>query len=508
MYYFNNKNGSWSIPQGSTGDIKSAMENTSVNTNIMATAGGQEPYAGATNTLGSYFVHESIGFDCYGNSLISGSLNVFRTVTNSSFEAGTAYKRGNHTFNEAGYKFGKTPENSAELLMSDYPKSVQRNESYNASKDEIFTLPIDQPFLIEKIVLDVPLKLGQNWFLDRTATIPISASYDGLQLNSSGGSGDPAEVQYLIDEGGPGITFSLFCQKPYKKGTKIRDLISKRTLTHSNDSLNLALRLNHTDNSAGTRVIDAYLQGIPEQNFPQYVTGSNNKFSGSINLQMIPTICNGIKTLDTYTFEKQAGSGVAWPSEKLKSWLRSNKIKLSTAYINSLDAFGRAMTGFSPSGGSIFGREYLTNDSVATDGLHANNFYCAYDSKYNNEISTITTLTNTFNPTAAINMNVYDPACLIAEKSSPYLIMPGEELVLAASKSRPALKTVKFNITSDVTDSTNTFAHGKGELIDYEYASNLPSASVDGHDVQFSTGIVNITIYGSYVKQNRELLNR
>ncbi len=507
MYYFNLKNGMWNIPKNAVGDIKTAMGNTSINTKVMSEEGSLEPFGGATTTVGSYFVEEAIGFDSYGNPIVSGSLNVFRTVSEASL-GNEVYKRGNQTFNEVGYKFGKTSENAAELLMGDYPNSIQRNQNYNASKEETFTIPIKQPFLIEKVIVEVPIKLGTNWFADRTVTMPLSASYDGLQLNTSY-SMSPNQVQYLIDEGGPGITFSLFCQKPYGRNKTIRDLITKRVVTHADDVLGIGVRLSHEDNPIDSiRKVDGYLQGIPKKQYPQFVSGSNNQFSGSIQVLMIPSISNSVKVLNTYNFTKLYGSSRPWPPDSLKTWLRSSKNNLKDAYIFNLDTFGRAMTGFSPSGGSIFGREYTTDQSLSTNGSHANNFYCESDEKYDDSLSTITDLTNTFTSVSSIDLKINDPVVLVAEKSSPYLLMPGEELVFAASKTRPALKTVKFNITSDGSDSENTFAYGKGELVEYEYANTLPNESIEGHDVQFSTGNINITIYGSYVKSNSELLNR
>jgi hypothetical protein len=71
--------------------------------------------------------------------------------------------------------------------------------------------------------------------------------------------------------------------------------------------------------------------------------------------------------------------------------------------------------------------------------------------------------------------------------SSPYLIMPGDNIVLSLSKTRPCLRV-------------NANAGYWGDDVTGEFNST----SLHGHDVQIPSGTIRITLYGSYLKENNE----
>jgi hypothetical protein len=80
-----------------------------------------------------------------------------------------------------------------------------------------------------------------------------------------------------------------------------------------------------------------------------------------------------------------------------------------------------------------------------------------------------------------------------SKKKSPYLVYPNQKLILAASKTRPTHEHYSINVTDIDT--------GKGTLLSSSYFNPLPPG---GHDVQFNSGSVNMTFYGSYVRANSE----
>ena len=82
-----------------------------------------------------------------------------------------------------------------------------------------------------------------------------------------------------------------------------------------------------------------------------------------------------------------------------------------------------------------------------------------------------------------------------AKKTSPYLIYPGEKLILAVSKTRPAFSSSVCQYSALNTDATKL---GFGTLISSSFFNDLRNSS--GHDVQLNTGSISITVYGSYVK--------
>jgi hypothetical protein len=224
---------------------------------------------------------------------------------------------------------------------------------------------------------------------------------------------------------------------------------------------------------------------------------------------MVPTITNSIKVIDEYDYNGSTGYGI-WPPQSLRDKLVQKTKKLDSAYISTIDTFGRAMTGFSPSGGSIFGREYLTDQSLSSNGIHYNNFYCDTTEKLNEIISDIQGTFELTEQGVPQKITVHDPVTLINEKPSPYLIMPGENLVLAAAKNRPALDGVIVNVITmgGEGEHADDFEYGVANLESYTYRSDFSSGNeeINGHDVQLSTGNINMTIYGSYVKMNKGIV--
>ena len=73
-------------------------------------------------------------------------------------------------------------------------------------------------------------------------------------------------------------------------------------------------------------------------------------------------------------------------------------------------------------------------------------------------------------PTSLINKST--------TKTSPYLLLPGDKLVLSVSKSRPVFFSTKIS-------------------------SPYTSGSIQ-HDIKLTTGSINITLYGSLVANGRE----
>ena len=99
------------------------------------------------------------------------------------------------------------------------------------------------------------------------------------------------------------------------------------------------------------------------------------------------------------------------------------------------------------------------------------------------------------------------PLDFTSKKNSPYLINPGEKLILAASKTRPAFETVKLKVMDTAPGSPSDPSTGtclllsSSTLYDVDYGG-----PARGHDVCFNTGSINITFYGSYVKEGSEFI--
>ena len=165
------------------------------------------------------------------------------------------------------------------------------------------------------------------------------------------------------------------------------------------------------------------------------------------------------------------------------------------------------MTGFSPSGGSIFGKEHKTQ-SLNPKAV-PNPWYIDNEA---DRLASYTELSATIAAAAAPFLTssspiVYNPGVITSgyevidvgsvftiTTQSPYLVNPGDNLVLAVSKTRPMTSESK----SRVTNSYNA-SYGIHSLRSQTYFTG----SSNGHDVSLATGSIHITLYGSYVKEGK-----
>lgn len=525
IYYLNNSTNSWNLPVNSVNDHAGPFDKFAIGTQW-------NPVSGTTGegfTRGTIYIEDSKCFDAYGNSTISGSQNIFDQYTGGI---------GNLIFYNQSNKYIGNPVNknkigatnplegqsriksdAIEAVLENFPKSVQRSETYSARQEETFQINIDRPFLLEKAVFEIPVCLGPTWFNDKTVT-SISAATGTYAGNQ------PFNKTYVYyNKGGPALTVALFCQKSY--GTElIRDLILKGTITHTNDSEIFSF----------ARILPA---GISERNCPSMsvealglknsntavIVPDNSFYTGSVIVKTTASVSNGIsgmgysvsfitQSLSPKTSNQAVRSRTFYPEEILSAYrtLFSQK-QLSLAsilpenfgstLISSIDTFGRGMTGFSPSGASIFGGEYVTNQSVNAQGdpIVENPYYMEDAEKIEQSLTQISSTINSLlsrgyvspipqDPEAWI-FNTFDSDLFVAKKESPYLINPGDRLVLAISKTRPAISASGHNVPDSASADI-------GRNVMHTFKNIFGDTS--GHDITLNTGSINITFYGSYVR--------
>lgn len=477
IYYFNTTAGQWNIPSKALPDHVGPFGNVSVRTAL---------------TYGSTFIEDAIGFDQRGNAVVSGSLPIQRNMP-----SGYAQKIEDNL----GFLSSVISRDSQSDYMSrDFPKSVQRNPDYSASSSETFTLPISDPFLIEKVVFEIPFCFGNGWFYDKTSLNFASSSGGDFTKNGGAVGGGINEI-YPIDQGGPGITLSLFSQKNYGTGS-IKDLICHSLITHEED-LNREVKLMPLLSGGYSPSPYKFLywilgiNGLSVEDSDAVVSpltnGSNKIFTGSVQIKSTSEISNGISSFLIDLIASPTSTQLAdWVANKLSLEYYSPPGNLLTG----VDSFGRGMTGFAPSGGSIFGGEYTTDQTaLRKDGSVKNELYISGSTARAAAITALTPFINhTPNTTISLVNSYYK-----SSKSSPYLIYPGEKLVLAATKTRPAFKNLKVDINTSTNPDAET--KGIGTLLSSSYINSIPcTPSLNGHDVQFNTGSINITFYGSYVR--------
>lgn len=540
IYYFNVVNGTWNLPSNSSQDHVGPFDKFAFCTAWQNPSGT----FGDMATAGSVFIEDAKGFDAYGRSVCSGSLDIFRQVGWPSLINTTK----NQTIEVIGKGFNSAKE-IFPYLTTDYKKSVQRSTLYDASANETFELNIKEQFLIEKVVFEIPFSAGQSWFDDLTTTC---LAYGKGNYNES----SPQEIKnptFYYDKGGPGLTLSLFCQKNY--GTqKIRDLILTGLITHSADAQgDIRARLYDYPITEGGINPLVIVETMGLKNPSSVVTkNASSQFTGSIIVKTSAKISNGasgfvssfgyafnqgiIDLLDTQpkppdlTDEQWNNIKKMFRSMSLQKYLESCRDTFSRKKIisnrlgpgfnffqgnilngdehyftvSSLDPFGRGMTGFAPSGGSIFGKEYFT-PQINTDGttLIDNPYYIEDPERIDNVVNEISSTFDTVFKTFGYSppkppgletsyvLNISDGNLFSGETESPYLINPGDKLILAISKTRPAISGSKH-----IVPDSNAADIGYQRMTDW---SNL-IGDKSGHDVCLITGSINMTIYGSYVK--------
>jgi hypothetical protein len=150
------------------------------------------------------------------------------------------------------------------------------------------------------------------------------------------------------------------------------------------------------------------------------------------------------------------------------------------------------MTGFSPSGGSIFGGEFNIGTS---DRQLKSPFYVSDETKRRVISQQGASL---WNSGGQFYVELKGTTFIGKKKFSPYLLYPGEKLILSISKTRPTTSRFKANIPPDSEGSPVARITGRSNVLSSSYYHDL--GGYQGHDVQLNTGSINITFYGSYVR--------
>jgi hypothetical protein len=521
IYYYNKTAKQWNIPTISIRDHVGPFDKFAFPT-WPSVKNGVSP----TGANGTITTEDCKGFDAYGRCVVSGSLTILRTTRNNTDLSG-------ELSNQTIAKLGSTAEgsrNTVPLLTEDYPASPQRSSIYDASKDETFSIDIDAPFLLEKAVFEIPFAMGPTWFQDRTTTClaKASGSYLGseykftapdLPLNIASQTPQATGSSPYIDRGGPAITLSLFCQKNFGTSS-IRDLILTGTITHELDSKKTFIpRPDYwADPSYGAWLayIEPFGISTPAAVVNYSLSGTVPQFTGSVVVKTEACVSNGYVLTWVVNEQLSNSQGTSATPLTTSSYYQAYSDKFSnqrvsetsvlqrnnstrTTLLSSLDAFGRGMSGFAPSGGSIFGGEYTTN---ATDvGYVSNPYYVPDESLRASALGALTSSVNAMLPHAsdpsglqAAFTFILDVDSFSSTRNSPYLIRPGDKLILALSKTRPAVSASGHNIT-DLTIGAHYLT------------KQVPrTGSIDGHDVTLTTGSINVTFYGSYVKEGKNYI--
>jgi hypothetical protein len=319
---------------------------------------------------------------------------------------------------------------------------------------------INQPFLIEKCVIELPFEAGPGWFNDSTQTTTVG-------LNN--GAGDGA---YITDIGGPAITVGLFNYF----GSDTKDLILSATIIpEKDDRRNLYISTVNTGSTPAGSLLKIVRNNTGFRCFstPTAVVKrpTNSQFSGSIRLFTKPSVTIGT-TSAFFAFARAV-------SASLIAGDRANYLSASLARSSM---FIQTLAGRSKSGGlqSISGRSIFGKTTKTPS------------------IKTTPIMQDLYDASGTVNTNYDDMVLYQSERTqvSPYLLMPNDQLWVTLSKYRSAF--VSSSTTSGPLQST---ASGSiTALSSYLYQSS-------SHDVSIPTGSLKITLYGSLVREGVEAHN-
>jgi len=482
LYYLNVASKQWNIPTRSLSDhVTSSFQKLSVST---TDAGG--------TCNGSLFLEDKIGFDSQGNSIISGNLHIFRSTTGNERNQSTA---------EIGTLFNL--KDHAQILSPEYAKSIQRNSNYEASGDECFALPIDDPFLVEKAVVEIPFCMGDSWFNDKTTMTFISAS--NFSHTSSGGGKTQLPQLTFFDEGGPSITVSMFCQRNHGTGS-VRDLVFKTTFSHIDDAEKTLSFTNLGVSGSSELVHVASLLGNSNSNqniisdlVSYKVVGTKKQFTGSVLLKANCAISNCVNITSVKIFTSQNANTGSLLTQ-FDTFLNAEFIPVTNLtsplerlnYLLNFDSFGRSMSGFSAGSGG----EFITSKDVLFGDSVRNPFYTTGSQQRQ-------TITGSLKAQLdALGTGSYfycvSKVPLGSQKQAPYIIYPGDKFILAAAKTRPAINSphIRLNDSSLSTGKITT-------LVSSSYFNDI--SDPEGHEVYLNTGSIKLTLYGSNVKSGGEV---
>lgn len=439
----------------------------------------------------TYIVTETaVGFDAVGRRIVSGTIP--QSYQQYSVQSDTAVGA---FFNAPGSRFvGALPisfiekdENSQSTsIAKKFNNTITDNSSFYPPSSQAFDVSVDYPFLIEKVVASIPLYISGDWFKDKT-TCNKAFGTNGIAQGLTSGA---------IDFGGPGITFSLLCGRKALNSSYL-DIITSGTITHTADNTgSVELYKNSGMNNYVLRPVGFKAFSNPTA----VISGSNNIFDGKVKLELTPSIAGGLtltrndRSLHTngnYSALYNRPSCVqlltsptlitagenAFNAYDMDSSNATNYSNRSTRiYLQQISPLSRGTTGVEFSGNSILGSNIASFNFEQTI---RNPFYYAASGSLSAEFKSKIDSANF----AFESIGLYST---IDSRPSPYLILPGDKLTIALSKTRP----VMYQMTGD-----NPFGPW-----DYSQYSLTGSHGT----VMLNTGSIEITLYGSYVREGME----
>ncbi len=318
---------------------------------------------------------------------------------------------------------------------------------------------IGQPFLLEKAVVEFPFEAGPGWLNDRF----------GYRLGHPNAN--------VVDFGGPLITVALMRQD--NNTNAYRDIIASGTFTNALDVQTGSYSV-MTQSSAGFTSIAATPEGVGSFYTPTFVvrgtsspSGSNNYYTGSIKLEMNPAVSSHVFRLRV----SGSGRGYFAPiSSTFDNGPPRTDESIGLLYGPTTKRTGRNFQ----TSRNVLGNHLALLPLSALSGI--TNPIRGFDTQYENLKQ---------DPVLQIGrMKIYND--LVAKtKESPYLLYPGDKLILAINKHRAVGPVTSSLWTLSDSNFNNNTVYG-------------PLTTVSSHDAKVPRGMLRLTLYGDLLKEDRE----
>lgn len=450
-------------------------------------------------SLSGYVEHDTLyfnrvtetsrGFDAIGRKIVSGSSNIDFTIG--------AGARSYQTDEVIGLTYNKKNVVFQQALSKQYEKSITDNSVFFPANSQQIDPKIEEPFLVEKIVATVPLYAEGDWFNDKTTCIRAFGDVGPAEAMASG----------TMDFGGPALTFAVFCPKK-APGVQYFDLIASGTITHQfDDKAEVYLGKESGMNYHSLRPIGFRSFSNPTTVISGTLDGATYKYNDNAKLELTPSIASGVSYLRNdrrlnneslnYVTINRARASQLLTSPNLTNFenLYNNYDYFTGTlgfvnYINSsprihvqnVSPLSRGTTKFEFNGNSILGGTIASfnNETTVKNPLFVGT---SLPASYITEINSAN-----FRFDAVMQYSTVD------SRPSPYLLMPGDKLTLAISKTRPVIYKMELENTTPVNGlgwvgSSNSYKH-----------TQLTGSH---NTIVLNSGSIELTLYGSYVREGR-----
>lgn len=475
LYYYNVDQQKWLIkdPSNIQDPAKTSLDRSN-----------QE--AGITSGRIFRVFENSHGFDAVGRKVVSGTT----TPTDN-----TRFEQSDSNDGAIGAIFNVSPSYGSNDIVDSatsrvYAKSITDASGSYPDSTEIITFNGDYPFLIEKVVIDVPLYISGAWFNDRTTCTRAFGDVGPSEAVPSG----------AIDFGGPGMTVALMCPRKVGESSYL-DLIASGTITSMNDNTaSIEFYKNSGMNYYNLRPVGFRAFSTPTT----IVSGTGNIFDGRVKLEMTPSVAGGltISRNDRSYVITSAGGAI------LNNLIISNREKAVTLltspelvtkgevayntydqsdssydsrspriYVQQISPLSRGTSKFEFNGNAILGGNVAVFD---VPEVIANPLYISSSGSLPSDIKAKIDSSN-------FKLEAVSIYSLVDSRPAPYLIYPGDKLVVALSKTRPVIYKA---IRTSVDGAQNYYGT-------YQLTGSHGT-------ILFNTGTLNVTLYGSYVREGME----